>query len=131
MRAAYTQRAAGSHRTMPHERSDRMEMAMAMETTEMRAVRGNGVERALAPVFAVVQRLAAPALRYSLGVVLLWIGLLKFHDPTPVVGLIHASYPLFAGSGFVYVLGAFEVFAALMLFTGRGARYVGLVVPLL
>jgi uncharacterized membrane protein YkgB len=109
-----------------------MAMATATErTTDLGPARGNGVERALAPVFAAVQRLAAPALRYSLGLVLLWIGLLKFHDPVPVVGLIAASFPIVASTGFVYVLGALEAIAALILFSGRGARYVGLVVPLL
>jgi uncharacterized membrane protein YkgB len=98
---------------------------------EMKASQGNSVERALAPVFAFVQRIAAPALRYSLGLVLLWIGLLKFHDPTPVEGLIKAAFPFLASSGFVYVLGVLEVIAALVLFSGRGTRYVALLIPLL
>jgi uncharacterized membrane protein YkgB len=62
-----------------------------------------------------------------MGVVLLWIGALKFADPAPVVGLLQASLPVFASSGFVYVLGAVEVAAAALLFAGIGVRYVGLV----
>jgi uncharacterized membrane protein YkgB len=88
------------------------------------------VEGFLAPVFDVVGRVAAPALRISLGMILVWIGLLKFHDPTPVVGLIQASF-LFHSlgfSGFVYLLGALEVIAALLLFLNIGVRYVGLLV---
>jgi putative oxidoreductase len=100
----------------------------AMETVDLRA---NALDRSLAPVFAAVQRVAGPALRYSLGLVLLWIGLLKFHDPAPVEGLIRASFPALASGGFVYALGILEVIAALVLFSGRGARYVGLVVLLL
>ena len=38
------------------------------------------------------QRIATPFLRVSLGVVLSWIGALKFVDPSPVVGLLDAYY---------------------------------------
>jgi uncharacterized membrane protein YkgB len=88
------------------------------------------MDELLAPVFDLVGRLAAPALRISLGVILFWIGLLKFHDPSPVVGLIQASFlfrPL-GFSGFVYLLGTLEVVAALLLFLNIRVRYVGLVV---
>jgi uncharacterized membrane protein YkgB len=108
-----------------------MAMVREMDTMEMVDLQGNALDHALAPVFTVVQRVAGPALRYSLGLVLLWIGLLKFHDPAPVEGLIRASFPALASGGFVYALGILEVIAALVLFSGRGARYVGLVVPLL
>jgi hypothetical protein len=47
----------------------------AMDGAKMAAMSENMLDRALAPVFAVVRRIAAPALRYSLGLVLLWIGL--------------------------------------------------------
>jgi uncharacterized membrane protein YkgB len=83
-----------------------------------------------APVFDVVGRVAAPAMRISMGVILLWIGLLKFHDPSPVVGLIQASF-LFHPLGFsvfAYLLGALEVIAALLLFLNIGVRFVGLLV---
>jgi uncharacterized membrane protein YkgB len=108
-------------------------MAMVGEMGTMERVdrRGDALERALAPVFAAVQRAAGPVLRYCLGLVLLWIGLLKFHDPAPVEGLILASFPALASGGFVYILGVLEVIAAIVLFSGRGARYVGLVVPFL
>jgi putative oxidoreductase len=108
-----------------------MAMVGEMGTMERVDLRANALDRALVPVFAAVQRIAGPALRYSLGLVLLWIGLLKFHDPTPVEGLIRASFPALASGGFVYALGVLEVIAAILLFSGRGARYVGLVVPLL
>jgi uncharacterized membrane protein YkgB len=44
-------------------------------------------------LFAIAQRIAARFLRISLGIILLWIGALKFVDPTPVVGLLQASLP--------------------------------------
>lgn len=65
-------------------------------------------------------------LRISLGIVLLWIGALKFVDPSPVVGLLDASFSFLAFSGFVYLLGVVEVIAALMLFANRMTEYVGL-----
>jgi uncharacterized membrane protein YkgB len=76
--------------------------------------------------------IAAPALRISLGVILLWIGLLKFADPTPVVGLIQASpFHALGNAGFVHFLGVLEVIAAALLLTNRAVRYVGLATVLL
>jgi uncharacterized membrane protein YkgB len=77
-------------------------------------------------IIALSRRISQPLLRLSLGVVLLWIGALKFADPAPVVGLLQASLPLFASTGFAYLLGAVEVAAAALLFAGIGVRYVGL-----
>ncbi len=93
----------------------------------------NALDGALAPLFRLVERVAAPFLRISLGVILLWIGLLKFHDPTPIVGLIQASFlfRVLAFNGFVYALGVFEIIGALLLFLNIGVRYVGLFVALL
>ncbi len=63
-------------------------------------------------------------LRYSLAVVLFWIGGLKFLDPSPVVSLLDASLPFLASAGFVYMLGAFEVTAAALLVAGKALRIV-------
>ena len=79
-------------------------------------------------LFILVERIAGPLLRISLGLVLLWIGALKFADPTPIVGLLHASIPFLALKGFVYTLGALEIAASILLFTGIATRYVGLLV---
>ncbi|HEY6223076.1 MAG TPA: DUF417 family protein [Gemmatimonadales bacterium] len=70
--------------------------------------------------------LSTKLLRYALGVVVLWIGALKFADPTPVVGLLKASLSFLAFPAFVYLLGAVEVIAALWLFSGRSLRWAGL-----
>lgn len=67
-------------------------------------------------------------LRCSLAVVLLWIGGLKFLDPSPVVGLLDASLPFLASPGFVYALGGFEVIAAALLISGSAVRIVTLLV---
>lgn len=72
-------------------------------------------------------RAALPFLRISLGVVLAWIGALKFVDPTPVVGLLEASLSFLAFPSFVYLLGAVEVATALALFANLAPRLVGLV----
>jgi uncharacterized membrane protein YkgB len=79
-------------------------------------------------LFAAAQRIAAPLLRISLGIILLWIGALKFVDPSPVVMLLQASLPFLAFDGFVYALAVVEVVAALTLILGIGVRYVGLLV---
>ena len=79
-------------------------------------------------LFAAAQRVVAPLLRISLGIILLWIGTLKFVDPSSVVMLLEASLPFLAFDGFVYALGVVEVVAALALVLGIGIRYVGLLV---
>jgi uncharacterized membrane protein YkgB len=82
-------------------------------------------------VYTVTQRIAAPFVRISLGIVLLWIGALKFVDPTPVVGLLQAALPFLASNTFVYVVGVLEIVSALALFINIGVRYVGLLILVL
>ncbi|MBI1853141.1 MAG: DUF417 family protein [Planctomycetes bacterium] len=76
-------------------------------------------------IFEFCREKSSLILRLSLGVILLWIGALKFADPTPVVGLLKASFPFLATNGVVYALGTVEVAAALLLFANRGVRFVG------
>jgi uncharacterized membrane protein YkgB len=84
-------------------------------------------------LFAVIERIWAPYLRISLAVILLWIGALKFVNPTSIVGLLHASplWGFLAFNGFVYVLGTLEIVGAVFLLLNRGVRYIGLLVVLL
>ncbi len=77
-------------------------------------------------VFVLAQRGAGLLLRFSLGLVLLWIAALKFADPSPVRGLLAASLPFLANNAFVYALGVLEITAAVLLFAGLWVRYVGL-----
>ncbi len=77
-------------------------------------------------VFPFIERIGPSFLRFSLALVLLWIGALKFVDPTPVRMLLHASLPFLALNAFVYVLGALEIIAAILLVAGVWVRYVGL-----
>ena len=90
-------------------------------------------EHLLDRVFTVVERMWAPFLRISLAVILIWIGALKFANPAPIVGLLHASplWGFLATNGFVYVLGVLELVAAAFLLTNRAVRYVGLLAVLL
>jgi uncharacterized membrane protein YkgB len=77
------------------------------------------------------QKAARPFLRISLGVILFWIGALKFADPSPVVGLLEASLAFLAGNSFVYFLGVVEILSALALFANFGTRYVAAVLMVL
>ena len=77
-------------------------------------------------VFVLAQRSSGLLLRFSLGLVLLWIAALKFADPSPVRGLLAASLPFLASNAFVYAIGALEITAAVLLFAGLWVRYVGL-----
>ena len=90
-------------------------------------------DRFMNKVFAVVQRIAFPFLRVSLGVVLFWIGALKYFHPAPIVGLLQASFlfRFLATNGFVYVLGTLEIVAAVLLVGNIAVRYVALLVVLL
>ena len=77
-------------------------------------------------VFQFVERLAPYLLRISLGLVLLWIGALHLQNPHSIVVLLSMSLPFLASSAFVYVLGALEVIAGVLLIAGLWLRYVGL-----
>ncbi len=66
-------------------------------------------------LFSLAERLAGPFLRMSLGLVLLWIGCIHLITPQPVVKLLSLSLPFLAESAFVYVLGALEVMAGILL----------------
>jgi uncharacterized membrane protein YkgB len=77
-------------------------------------------------VFHFMNRIAPFFLRYSLALILLWIGALKFVDPSPVRMLLSASLSFLAFNAFVYILGALEIIAALLLLAGVWVRYVGL-----
>jgi uncharacterized membrane protein YkgB len=78
-------------------------------------------------LFAVIESIAPRFLRYSLAVILIWIGALKFIDPSPVVGLLQASLPFLASAGFVYLLGVVEIIVGIALLAGFMLRYAGLV----
>ena len=74
-----------------------------------------------------INRIAYPFLRIAMGLVLVWIGGLKFADPSPVVGLIGASpFAFLASNGFVYLLGAAEVIVGLLLWANIQVKYVGI-----
>jgi uncharacterized membrane protein YkgB len=79
------------------------------------------------------QRIAVPFLRIALGLIVLWLGAMKFLDPSTALGLLRAStlYHFLATNGFVYAQGVLEVVAALLLIAGVGVRYVGLFLMLL
>jgi uncharacterized membrane protein YkgB len=66
-------------------------------------------------------------LRLGMGVVLAWIGALKFADPAPVVQLLQASLPFLAFDAFVYLLGIVEVVGAALVVAGVGLPWVGVV----
>src|ERR687884_1847191 len=72
-------------------------------------------------------RISGPFLRFSLAIILAWIGVLKFADPMPVVGLLQASLPFLALPAFVYLLGVVEIVTAILLATGIALPYAGLV----
>ncbi len=82
-------------------------------------------------VFQFVERIAPYTLRISLGLVLLWIGALHLQNPHSIVVLLSMSLPFLASSTFVYVLGALEVIAGVLLIAGLWVRYVGLLTLIL
>ncbi len=84
-------------------------------------------------IFHLVERIAVPYMRIALGVVLLWLGALHVAHPAPTLPLLQGSFVLhfLASNAFVYVLGALEVVAAVLLIANVAVRYVGLLVVLL
>jgi uncharacterized membrane protein YkgB len=77
-------------------------------------------------VFAFLERMTPCFLRFSLALVLIWIGALKFVDPTRVRMVLQASLPFLAFDTFVYVLGALEIVGGILLVAGVWLRYAGL-----
>ena len=73
------------------------------------------------------RRINGPFLRFSLAIILAWIGALKFVDPSPVVGLLQASLPFLAFHAFVYLLGSIEIVVAILLITGTAQAYTGII----
>jgi uncharacterized membrane protein YkgB len=73
------------------------------------------------------RRISGPLLRFSLAIILAWIGALKFVDPSPVVGLLQASLPFLAFNAFVYLLGSVEIVVAILLVAAIALPYAGLV----
>jgi uncharacterized membrane protein YkgB len=73
------------------------------------------------------RRINGPFLRFSLAIILAWIGALKFIDPSPVVGLLQAALPFLAFNAFVYLLGSIEIVVAILLVTGSFQAYAGLI----
>jgi uncharacterized membrane protein YkgB len=79
------------------------------------------------PLSQLMNRIAYPFLRITMGLVLVWIGGLKFVDPSPVVGLIGASpFAFLASNGFVYLLGAAEVVVGLLFWANIQVKYVAI-----
>ena len=78
-------------------------------------------------IFALTRNVSRRFLRISMGLILVWIGGLKFVDPSPVVGLLEASFTFLASNPVVYLLGVVEVVLGFLLFAGIGVRYVGLI----
>jgi uncharacterized membrane protein YkgB len=79
------------------------------------------------PLTQLMNRIAYPFLRITMGLVLVWIGGLKFVDPSPVVGLIGASpFAFLASNGFVYLLGAAEVVVGLLFWANIQIKYVAI-----
>src|SRR3954447_21910293 len=78
-------------------------------------------------LIGIARRIHGPFLRISLAIILAWIGVLKFVDPSPVVGLLQASLPFLAFNAFVYLLGTVEIVVAILLATGIALPYAGLV----
>lgn len=68
-----------------------------------------------------LSRVGPLLLRLSLGIVLVWFGLLKVSSASAVGGLVATTVP-FESSWFVPVLGAVEVVIGLAFATGRFVR---------
>src|SRR5258708_35769338 len=75
-------------------------------------------------LFSFAERLAGPLLRIRRGLVLLWIGSLHLQNPNSVVVLLSLSLPFLASTTFVYVRGARDVIAGVLLLSGLCRRYV-------
>jgi uncharacterized membrane protein YkgB len=94
------------------------------------ASQGQAQQQSGLGVYHLVQVIAPPFLRVTLGIVFLWLGITKLFDPSPVRGVLEGSYSFLASDTIVYILGGLELFTALLLFIGRGLRFVGVLILL-
>ncbi len=82
-------------------------------------------QQSVSGVYHLVQVIAPPFLRVTLGIVFLWLGITKLFDPSPVRGVLENSYSFLASDTIVYIIGGLEILAAVLLFIGVGLRFVG------
>ena len=74
-----------------------------------------------------VARIAFPFLRIAMGIVLVWIGGLKFLNPMGFVGLVGASpFAFLALPGVAYAFGTCEIVVGILFFTSFRLKYVSL-----
>ncbi|MEU5691938.1 DoxX family protein [Actinosynnema sp. NPDC020468] len=67
----------------------------------------------------VLDRYAMPALRWAIGLVFVWFGLLKVIGESPVAELVKATLPFVPGGFLLPALGWFEIALGLVLVWGR------------
>ena len=83
-----------------------------------------GLERIDSKVLALLERVALPLLRVSLGIVFVWFGILKITGQTPVAQLVADTVFWIDPDWFVPLLGVFEALVGFGLLFGRGLRLV-------
>ncbi len=75
-----------------------------------------------------VARIAFPFLRIAMGIVLVWIGGLKFLNPLGFVGLVGASpFAFLATPDVAYALGTAEIVVGVLFFADFRVKYVSLI----
>ncbi|MEA2509523.1 MAG: putative oxidoreductase [Actinomycetota bacterium] len=82
------------------------------------------LERLDHKILSLLERLALPLLRLSLGLVFVWFGILKIAGESPVTKLVADTVYWLNPAWFVPVLGLFEVLVGVGLLLGRGLRLV-------
>lgn len=82
------------------------------------------LERLDRKVLSLLERVALPLLRLSLGIVFVWFGILKIAGQTPVAELVADTAYWLDPGWFVPLLGVFEVLVGIGLLLGRGLRIV-------
>ena len=75
-------------------------------------------------ILALLERVALPLLRLSLGAVFIWFGILKIAGESPVSRLVADTVYWLNPDWFVPLLGVFEVLVGVGLLLGRGLRLV-------
>lgn len=99
------------------------EMSMsATQQVSAKPVTSELLERSWTAFEGLLERVALPALRMSLGLVFVWFGALKVMGTSPVAGLVSATVP-WANPGMVVpTLGTVEIVLGLALLAGQPRR---------
>ncbi|HZS46144.1 MAG TPA: DUF417 family protein [Blastocatellia bacterium] len=98
-------------------------MVQKLSAVRVNAVRAVAANSNRASIVTLTYQQTIFLLRVSLAIIFFWFGFLKLIDASPAVELIRQSFPLFANSPYLELLGLGEILIAAGLLLERLSKY--------